>query len=272
MTTLQSILLGIIQGATEFLPISSSGHLVLIPNLLGWNIPHDDAFAFDVLAQTATMIAVLAYFWGDILIIIRSVIQGLVDRTPFKDANARMGWYLILATIPAGAAYLLFAETFEKTFSQPLTVALFLFGTAALLLIAEIFGARNRRTKSISWKDALIIGFFQILAIFPGISRSGSTIAGGMVRNLDRPSAARFSFLISVPLTLAAGLIGLIKLFQLPDVISQITIFLPGFVSAAIVGYIAIRWLIQFLTKRPLYIFALYCAIFGIFNIISLLV
>jgi undecaprenyl-diphosphatase len=268
MTLLQSILLGIIQGATEFLPISSSGHLVLTSNLLGWQIPHQDAFVFDVLAQTATMIAVLAYFWIDILAITRAVFHGVLERKPFTHPDARLGWYLCLATFPAGLSYLLFAEIFEKTFSQPLVVALFLFGTAALLLLAEGLGSRNRSIESLAWKDALIVGFFQILAIFPGISRSGATITGGMLRQLDRPSAARFSFLMSIPLTLAAGLIGIIELIQLPESLSQIAIFLPGFISAALVGYIAIRWLIQFLNKRPLYIFAIYCLCFGIINLI----
>jgi undecaprenyl-diphosphatase len=268
MTLLQSILLGIIQGATEFLPISSSGHLVLTPNLLGWQIPHQDAFVFDILAQTATTIAVLAYFWGDLLTILRAVFEGLIARKPFENPDARMGWYLCLATIPAGVSYLLFADIFEKTFSQPLIVALFLFGTATLLVLAEVWGGRNRSIESITWKDALLIGCFQVLAIFPGISRSGSTITGGMLRNLNRRSAARFSFLISIPLTLAAGLIGMIELIRLPETRSQIAIFLPGFISAALVGYVAIRWLIQFLTKRPLYSFAIYCVIFGIINLI----
>jgi len=272
MTLFQSILLGIIQGATEFLPISSSGHLVLTPNLLGWQIPHQDAFVFDVLAQTATVIAVLAYFWGDIITITKAVIQGLREEKPFEDPNARLGWLLGLATVPAGAAYLTFAAIFEKAFSQPLSVALFLFGTAALLLLAESLGARRRSSNSINWIDALVVGCFQILAIFPGISRSGATITGGMLRGFDRPSAARFSFLMSIPLTLAAGMIGIIKLFQLPETGSQIAIFLPGFISAALVGYISIRWLLQFLNRRPLYIFAIYCTIFGLVNLILILV
>ncbi len=270
MTLLQSIILGIIQGATEFLPISSSGHLVLTPNLLGWTIPDQDKFVFDVLIQVATLAAVIAYFWDDLFTIAKALLEGILKKQPFADPDAQMGWFLALATVPAGASYLLFAETFEKAFANPLATSLFLFGTALLLLVAELVGKRNRDFESITWVDAIIIGIFQILAIFPGISRSGSTIAGGMTRNLDRKSAARFSFLISFPLMMAAGLIGVIKLIQLPDTTGQLTIFLPGFITAAIVGYISIRWLLRFLTQRPLYIFSIYCALFGIINLANL--
>jgi undecaprenyl-diphosphatase len=272
MTIFQSIILGIIQGATEFLPISSSGHLVLTPHLLGWQIPHQDAFVFDVLAQVATLVAVIAFFWDDIFTILRAVFIGIWQRRPFESFNARMGWFLCLATIPAGAMYLSFSETFERAFSKPIAVALFLLVTAILLVIAEKIGRRNRSFESITWKDALIVGIFQILAILPGISRSGATITGGMTRNLNRHSAARFSFLISIPMMLAAGLIGIIELLQLHDTTNQIGVFLPGFVSAAVVGYVCIRWLLHFLTQSSLYIFAAYCTIFGLINLIIFMV
>lgn len=271
MNTLQSIILGIIQGATEFLPISSSGHLVLVPNLFGWHIPHQDAFVFDVLVQVATLVAVFAYFWQDISQIIAAVIVGILRGKPFEEFNSRMGWLLCLATVPAGASYLLFSETFERAFSNPLAVALFLLGTALLLILAEKLGHRQRTFEDITWIDALVIGCFQILAIFPGISRSGSTITGGMTRNLDRPTAARFSFLISVPVMLVAGLIGIIELFKLPNTSSQITIFIPGFIAAAIVGYISIRWLLRFLSRSSLSIFAAYCALFSLLNLVLIL-
>ncbi len=245
---------------------------MLIPHLLGWTIPENDKFVFDVLIQVATLIAVVAYFWDDLLHITIAFLKGIIARKPFSDPKAQLGWLLGLATIPAGAAYLLFAETFENAFANPFGTSLFLFGTALLLLIAEWVGKRNRDFDSITWVDAILIGFFQILAIFPGISRSGSTITGGMTRNLDRESAARFSFLISFPVMMAAGLIGLIKLIQLPDSNGQLLIFIPGFITAAVVGYISIRWLLKFLTQRPLYIFSIYCALFGIINLVLLLI
>ena len=271
MTILQTIILGIIQGITEFLPISSSGHLVLAPHLFGWEIAPQDAFAFDVLVQVATLLAVFAYFWDDIQHIARAVFNGLWKKEPFGDPQARMGWYLVLATIPAGAAYLLFSDTFERAFGSPLATASFLLVTAALLLIAEKIGKRNRGFEKITWVDALIVGAFQILAIFPGVSRSGATIAGGMTRNLQRPAAARFSFLISIPIMLAGGVIGVLKLIEIPNYTSLLNAYFAGFVTAAIVGYIAIRWLLHYLSQRPLYIFAIYCLIFGLLNLALIL-
>ncbi len=271
MTILQSIILGIVQGATEFLPISSSGHLVLTPHLLGWVIPEQDKFVFDVLIQVATLVAVAAYFWHDLYEIATALLRGLWTKQPFKEQRSSLGWMLGLATVPAGVAYLLFADTFEQAFANPLGTSLFLFGTAALLLIAEQVGKRSRGFDSITWLDAVLVGLFQVLAIFPGISRSGATITGGMTRNLDRESAARFSFLISFPIMLAAGLVGLIRFIKLPNTTANLAIFLPGFITAALVGYISIRWLLRFLTQQPLYMFAIYCVIFGMINLAFIL-
>lgn len=268
MTILQSIILGIIQGATEFLPISSSAHLVLMPHLLGWDIPAQDAFVFDVLVQVATLIAVFAYYWNDLIDILRATGHGIRHKRPFADPQAKMGLYIILATIPAGLAGLVFSETFERAFGSPKATSLFLLGTAGLLLIAERAGKRSRSSEDISWKDALWIGVFQILALFPGISRSGATITGGMLKDLNRPTAARFSFLMSIPIMLAAGLIATLRLAQLPYAFTLLPTYLAGFITAATVGYLSIRWLIKFLTQRPLYIFAIYCTIFAGINLL----
>ncbi len=240
----------------------------MIPNLLGWELPKQDAFLFDVLVQVATLVAVFVYFWGDLYQIFTTTLQALWQRKPFRDQKARLGWYLILATIPAGVAYLLFAETFERAFSSPLAAALFLFATAALLLIGEYFGKRERALDEIKWYDALWVGVFQILAIFPGISRSGATISGGMLRDFKRATAARFSFLISVPVMLAAGLAGSIKLIQIPHFLDLLPAFLAGFVTAALVGYLSIRWLLRFLNRQSLTTFAIYCAGFGLLNLL----
>ncbi|MEN8173946.1 MAG: undecaprenyl-diphosphatase UppP [Chloroflexota bacterium] len=268
MTITQSIILGIIQGLTEFIPVSSSGHLVLTPYLFGWSLNPEEVFIFDVLVQVATLAAVIGYFWHDLYAIVKAAVQGLWKKRPFDDAQARLGWYLILATIPAGLAFLLFDETFEQAFQSPLATALFLLFTAALLFTAEWLGKRTRDFESIGWLDALVVGIFQILAIFPGVSRSGATITGGMVRGLNRASAARFSFLISTPVMLAGGAYALYELFKIPDFARLLPTFAAGFVAAAVVGYLAIRWLLGYLSKRPLYVFAIYCVIFGLFNLI----
>jgi undecaprenyl-diphosphatase len=261
MTLLQSILLGIIQGLTEFLPISSSAHLVITPYILDWHIPAQEAFIFDVLVQLGTLLAVIVYFWKDLYRIILGVINGLIHKRPFSEPASRMGWMLVLATIPAIIAGLLFKDPVERAFGSPLATGLLLFGTSALLVIAELVGKRNRQIESISWMDALIIGLFQVISLLPGISRSGSTISGGMIKNMERPAAARFSFLMSVPVMLGAGTLAIVDLTQLPNFSVQIPTLIAGFITSAIVGYLSIRWLLNYLLTRRLYPFAIYCAV-----------
>ena len=264
MTLLQSILLGIIQGLTEFLPISSSGHLVIVPYLLGWEIPADQAFVFDVLVQVATLAAVIVYFWADLVSILRAFLSGLWRRRPFDDPQARLGWIILLATLPAGIAGLLLKDAVEQAFASPAATAAFLLITAVLLLVAERLGRRNRKVEQLTWLDALWIGLAQALSIFPGLSRSGATITGGMTRHLERPAAARFSFLLSIPIMLAAGLLAGLDLVKMPDVGALLPTFIPGFIAAAVVGYLSIRWLLSYLSRRPLYLFSIYCLLAGL--------
>jgi undecaprenyl-diphosphatase len=261
MTILQSILLGIIQGLTEFLPVSSSAHLVLTPYLLGWDIPAGEAFIFDVLVQVASLVAVVAYFWNDLVKIIKAVIAGLIHKEPFRDPDARLGWMIALATIPAGVAGLVLKDAVEAAFSSAMAVALFLLVTAGLLVAAERLGKGERKLETMSWKDALVIGLFQAVSIFPGISRSGSTISGGMMRDLERPAAARFAFLMSIPILLAAGLLTLKDALEIPGFSSSILIFVPGLIASAVVSYLAIRWLLRYLMHHSLYVFAAYCTL-----------
>ena len=272
MTFLQSILLGIIQGITEFLPISSSGHLVLVPHLLNWQLEPQAIFVFDVLVQVATLVAVFAYFWSDLTVIGKAFLTGLWQRTPFDNANSRLGWLILLATIPAGLAGLFLKDVLESALNSPLAASLFLFVTATLLVMAEQLGKRENSTARLTWLDALVIGVFQILALFPGVSRSGATITGGMLRRLDRPSAARFSFLMSIPIMLAAGLLAALDLFEIPNLSAVLPTFLAGFLAAAVTGYLSIRWLLRYLSQRSLYGFAAYCVGFGALNLIVLLI
>jgi undecaprenyl-diphosphatase len=264
MTLLQSIILGIIQGLTEFVPISSSAHLVIAPYLFGWHIPTQGAFIFDVLVQLGTLLAVIVYFRKDLYRIIIAVINGLIRRKPFSDPMARLGWLLVLATIPAVIAGFFFKNLIEQAFGSPPAAALFLFGTAFLLVLAERVGKRTRQLDTITWVDALVIGCFQVVSLLPGISRSGSTISGGMIRNLDRPTAARFSFLMSVPVMIGAGVLAMVDLIKTPNFSMQIPTLIAGFVVAAIVGYLSIRWLLSYLAKRPLYLFAIYCVVISV--------
>lgn len=270
MSFLQSLILGIVQGLTEFLPVSSSAHLVLVPYLLNWKIPESQIFPFDVLVQLGTLAAVIIYFRKDLWNIIRAFVKGIAQRKPFADEESCLGWYLILATIPAGLAGVFLKERVEAAFNNPRLTAYFLFVTAVLLVAAEFFGRRTRQLGSIKWHDALWIGAFQAFAIFPGISRSGATITGGMTRHLERPAAARFSFLMSIPIMLAAGVFSLPDLFGVPNLTAFLPVLSVGFITAGVVGYLAIHWLISFLSKRSLFYFAAYCVLFGSAVLITL--
>ena len=173
-----------------------------------------------------------------------------------------MAWYIIIATIPAGIAGVLLKDVVQGLFQNPLMEAsIRLFTAAILLFLAEWLGKKSRNLDSIAWLDALIVGLFQVLAIFPGSSRSGSTIPGGMLRNFDRPSATRFAFLMAAPIMMAAGgyeSLAVIKSHILHTILAPLTI---GFIAAAIIGWLSIRWLINYVSKHSLYLFATYCAI-----------
>lgn len=267
MTFLQSLILGVVQGLTEFLPVSSSAHLVLVPFILNWTLDPTKAFIFDVLVQLGTLVAVIAYFWKDLVAIFKAVIAGIRTKKPLGEANSRLGWYIVLATIPAGLGGLLLKSKVEAAFSSPVLTAVLLFVTAVILTLAEIFSRKERDLESVTPKDAIVIGLSQLLAIFPGISRSGATISGGLSRGLKREAAARFSFLMSIPIMLAAGLLSVLDLLKIPDLGSFLPIILVGFIVALVVGYLSIRWLLNFLKSRSLIPFAVYCAIVSILTI-----
>ena len=270
MTILQAIILGIIQGLTEFIPVSSSGHLVLAAHFLGWEFTKSHAFIFDVLVQWGTLFAVFAYFRQDLFNIASSFTGSLFSGKPFATLDARMGWFLIVATIPAVIIGLLFKDYIEAAFSSAKITGYFLLITAALLILAEAVGKRNRSFEQISWKNAWWIGCSQILSLLPGVSRSGATIAGGMTNNLDRSSAARFSFLMSVPVMIGAGVLAISDLFALTSAGQLLIPLLAGFLTATVSGYFAIKWLINYLSKHSLYVFAFYCSLIGFLAIFSI--
>jgi undecaprenyl-diphosphatase len=270
MTLFQALILGIVQGLTEFLPISSSAHLVLVPFFLGWDqtIPADQIFPFGVLVQWGTLLAVILYFWKDLWTILKAWFTAVLHRRPFENADARMGWFIILATIPAGLFGLLIKNQVEAAFNSPAATGLFLLVTAALLTAAELLGKSRRDLTGITWLDALIIGLFQAVAIFPGVSRSGATITGGMLRGLERASAARFSFIMSIPVMLAAGLLSMGDLTEVASLSSFLPALLAGLAAAAVFGFLSIKWLLNFLRTRRLIGFAVYCALLGIATLI----
>lgn len=261
MTILQAFILGIVQGITEFLPISSSGHLVLTPYLLGWQIPEEQVFIFDVLVQIGSLVAVILYFWKDLWSILTSTLASLGKPEEYKKTEVRLGFYIILASIPAVIFGLLLKNQVADAFSKPMATVLALTLTAMLLIVAELFGRRTKKLEEIGWQNAVLIGFFQVLALFPGISRSGSTITGGMLSQLDRQSAARFSFLMAVPIMLGAGALTAVELFAIQNLGQFILPLVVGFITSAIVSYFSIDWLLKFLVRYPLYYFSIFLII-----------
>lgn len=269
MTIFQAILLGILQGLTEFLPISSSGHLVILPFFLNWQLPEKQIFIFNVLVQLGTLVAVIFYFRKELVAITRAFFKQLFAGKPFATHEARLGWLLIIATIPAGLAGIFLQDLVEQSFTSPLIAGIALLVTALIMFIAERVSRKIGDLHDVTFVTALVMGLMQILALFPGISRSGSTISGGMYRDLNREAAGKFSFLMSIPVMLAAG--GL-STYQMVTEVPDLTTFLPliviGFLTAMVVGYIAIRWLLKFLAKHSLIYFSAYCAVLGIITII----
>ncbi len=264
MTLFQAILLGVIQGLTEFIPVSSTAHLLIGQQLLG--IPANDAmFSFLVIVQLGTLVSLFAFYWKDLLSIARATLdfRSLRDFGSLKP-EAKLGWYIIIATIPALLAGYLLKDAVEAMFQHPiLQASVRLFTAAVLLTLAEWLTKKNRTLDSMTWLDAFFVGVMQIIAVFPGASRSGTTIAGGMFRGFDRPSAARFAFLMSIPVMLAAGGYEMIDVLQMPNLSEFLPLLAVGFVTAAIVGWFAIKWLIHYLSHRSLYVFAAYCAVVG---------
>ncbi|MBN1136306.1 MAG: undecaprenyl-diphosphatase UppP [Anaerolineae bacterium] len=261
MSIFQAIILGLVQGATEFIPVSSSGHLVLVPWLLGWPAP---GLVFDTMVHWGTLVAILAYFWRDWWVLITAWLRGLV-RWDWHDSNARLAWLLVIGSIPAAILGLLFEDWFESLFGEPAWVSFFLLVTAAILLLSERL-SHSRKTRTLAnlrWPDALIIGLAQAAAIAPGISRSGATMSAGLVRGLDRPTAARFSFLLATPAILGAGLLQLVELSSTPNPLAQLPLLVAGFLAALISGYACIWGLLRYLQRGKLIAFAIYCALVG---------
>ena len=265
MNLLHAFLLGIIQGLTEFIPVSSTAHLLIGQMLMG--LPAGDAmFSFLVLVQLGTVVSLLLHYWKALSSIALATVRHLGDLRDFPSlpAEARMGWYILIATLPALLAGYLLKDLVEVLFRLPLLeAAIRLFAAAILLGCAEWLTRKERGLAALTWLDALVIGLFQVLAVFPGASRSGATISGGMFRNLDRPSAARFAFLMSVPVMLAAGAYELLDVVRMPGLGRFLPVLAVGFLTAAVVGWLAIGWLLRYLEKGSLYVFAAYCALAG---------
>ncbi|MEJ5241332.1 MAG: undecaprenyl-diphosphate phosphatase [Anaerolineales bacterium] len=258
MTFFQALFFGLLQGLTEFLPISSTAHLLLAQNL--FRLPADEVmFAFLVLVQWGTVLALLVYFWRDWWDLLRAFFA-----RPFSTPQNRMVWYILIGTLPALLAGALLHDAVKMLFSQPLLEAgIRLWMTAILLTLAEVLGKRQRQLESLRAGDALWIGAFQVLAVFPGASRSGSTLSGGLLRGFDRPSATRFAFLLAFPVMVAAGVFELLGMIGQPLPSTFLPTLLTGMLTAALSGWLAIHWLLRYVQKHSLWTFVFYCAVIG---------
>jgi undecaprenyl-diphosphatase len=257
----QAIVLGIVQGLTEFLPISSSGHLRIVPAFAGWQ---DPGAAFTAVIQLGTMAAVVLYFRGDLWRIARAWSASLRDASRRRELDARMGWYLVFGTVPIvifGVAFKHQIETGARDLNL-IGTTLIVFGL--ILLAAERFSRRDRDVSTLTRRDAIIVGFAQALALVPGVSRSGATITAGLFLGFDRVSAARFSFLLSIPAVVLSGL------YELEDVVSGAAKGAAGVgptavatVLAFVSGYLSIAFLLRYLTTHSTGIFVVYRVLLG---------
>jgi undecaprenyl-diphosphatase len=270
--SIQAAVLGLVQGLTEFIPISSSGHLILVPWLFKWNDPFIDSLAFSVMLHMGTLLALLVYFWRDWVTLIPAGLASIRDRRIGDDQNRRLGWLLVVATIPAVAVGPLLTDTIESHVRDAAAVALMLCVGAAIMWLADRWGTRQREMDSLSFPGAFGIGVAQVLALVPGISRSGVSISGGLLLGLNREAAARFSFLMATPVVAGAGLWEARKLVTgEAGVNPQLNLIAIGFVTAAISGLLAIRFMLAFLRRQPLTAFIVYRVVAAIVVFVVLL-
>ena len=272
MTILQALILGIVQGLTEYIPISSSAHLIIVPWLFGWHDPALNSLSFDVALHLGTLVAVIWFFAADWVRLIRAGLTSLVQRRIGADPDRKLAWLLVIGCIPGGIAGVLGESKIDALFHQPnvpikmsaiIVMGIIIAVLALILFIVERLARHVRGMESLTLKDAIIIGLAQALAIFPGVSRSGSTITAGLALNLKREVAARFSFLLSAPIILGAGLKSAWDLFQGYQAgaslgPAELILFPFGFTAAAISGYFCIKYLLRFLQKNSTDLFVYY--------------
>jgi undecaprenyl-diphosphatase len=262
------VVLGLVQGLTEFIPVSSSAHLIIVPWLFGWN---DPGLAYDVALHLGTLTALLWFFWKDWVRLVRAGVASIIERKIGNDSDRRLAWLLVIGTIPGGIVGWLAESKIEELFHQPgaahttgamtaMAIVIILLGVA--LFIAERIARHQRELDQVSLKDTIVIGLSQGLAIFPGVSRSGSTITAGLALGFQRETAARFSFLLSTPIILAAGVKSIFDLrgeMAAGTIVSaDLLVYAVGFITAALSGYLCIRFLLRFLQKNSTDIFVYY--------------
>lgn len=268
MTIIEAILLGIIQGLTEFLPISSTGHLTVAGNLLDLiSVEHPEQWtSFIAVIQLGTLLAILIYFWSDLWnITVEFLKENIVDRKSFstQSLNSKMGWYIIIGSIPVVIIGLGFKDVIEGAFTKNLyVIGTSLIALGFILAIAEKLGKFKKDLDQIKWYDAIIVGIAQSLALIPGSSRSGTTITAGIFLGFKRETAARFSFLLSVPAILGSGLLQLYEALEYIDTSGIVTLTIAT-IASAISGYLTIGFLLRFLRSNSTFVFVVYRIVIG---------
>lgn len=272
MNLLQAVVLGIVQGLTEFLPISSTAHIRIIPALFGWKFyggsTNDPGAPFTAMVQLGTTLAVVLYFWRELLHVTVAWFRGLFDKSVRSTLEYRLGWYLILATVPVGVFGLIFSDQIETGARNLWLIASALIGLALLLFAAEKVGRRDRDEEQINTTDAVAVGTAQALALIPGASRSGTTITAGLFRGLDREAAARFSFLLSIPAVVLSG--GYEAVHKTKGNSPGAGLIGIAVVFAFVVGLLSIHWLLRWLTSHSTMIFVYYRIALGVLVIVLL--
>jgi undecaprenyl-diphosphatase len=255
----QAIVLGVVQGLTEFLPVSSSGHLIVVPALLGWDDPFIESLAFSVMLHVATLLALLIYFRSDWLRLIPAGLATLRDRSFRGDPDRKLAWLLAASTVPAVIVGVLLNDLIETAFREPRLVAITLVAGAAVLWVADRVGSKQREISGLTFPAAIGIGAAQALALVPGVSRSGISISAGLFAGLDREAAARFAFLMATPITAGAGLWELRKIIS-GEVGVELPIvpLLAGMAASLVAGLLAIAVLLRYLRTNGVGIFVLY--------------
>jgi undecaprenyl-diphosphatase len=259
MTFLQAVVLGLVQGITEFLPISSTAHLRIAPALLGWP---DPGAAYSAVIQLGTVAAVILYFRKDLARLTSAFIEGLVKKQPFGTFESRLAWYVGIGTIPVCVFGLLLRHRIETSFRSLYVIAFSMIGLAVLLFLAERFAAHRRTIGDMNMKDGVTIGFWQALALIPGSSRSGTTLTGGLTLGLKREDAARYSFLLSIPATALAGIFELKEFVRAGDH-PPVAFVVVGTAVAFFSGMLAIAGLLRYLRTRTTLVFVGYRLFLG---------
>ncbi len=269
MSLVSSIILGIIQGLTEFLPISSSGHLLIFHDIFNWQTADD--LAYDVFLHWGTLAALVIYFYKDIIRYLRAFIKSLIKWELKSNLDQRISWLILITMIPAVIAGLFLNDFIDSIFRNLFSVALFLIIVGVIFLIIEKISRQTLDLQSLNWSKAIYLGLAQALALIPGVSRSGATISAGMGLNLKRETAARFSFLMSIPIVFAAGIKKAWDLRAISLNSLDMIIYLAGLFAAMLIGLLAIKYLLAYLKNHSLNVFGYYRIILGIAIIIYLL-